>query len=69
MSERACPLPRWPRLARRLHTLGWPLHRLARELGLRPSQVFAFHYGRTEMPAELRRRVERLVGLEPGSLD
>lgn len=69
MSPAACPLPRWPQVASLLGQRGWRAHHLARMLDARPSQVFAYLHGQQEMPRHLRRRLERLLGLNPGSLD
>lgn len=69
MSPAACPLPRWPRLTALLSQRGWRAHHLAKMLDVRPSQVFAYLHGQAEMPGHLRRRLERLLGLTPGSLD
>ena len=65
---RACPLPRWPVLAAALQARGWRVHHLARELGVAPSRLFAMLYRDQPMPEDLRRRTERLLGLEPGIL-
>jgi hypothetical protein len=64
---RACPLPRWPQVARALADRGWLVHHLARLLGQRPSELYAWLYGREEMPHHLRRRLEQILSLEPGS--
>ena len=68
MTPAACPLPRWPHLIHLLAQRGWRVHHLASMLGARPSQVFAYLYGRQDMPRHLRRRAERLLELTPGSL-
>ncbi len=68
-AARACPLPRWPALAGALAVRGWRVHHLARRLEVPPSRLFAMLYGQEPMPPELRRRAERLLHLEPGSLD
>jgi ribosome-binding protein aMBF1 (putative translation factor) len=67
-SPRACPLPRWPAVARELAARGWQAHHLARLLDQRPSQVHSWLYGQEEMPHHLRRRLELVLGLTPGSL-
>jgi ribosome-binding protein aMBF1 (putative translation factor) len=55
-------------LAADLASRGWKVHHLARMLDERPSVVWAWFYGRAEMPHHLRRQAERLLGLAPGSL-
>lgn len=65
---RACPLPRWPQVTAKMAVQGWKVYHLARALNERPSDVWAWLYGRHEMPHHLRRRVERLLGLAGGSL-
>ncbi|MFH1034552.1 MAG: hypothetical protein V1806_08605 [Pseudomonadota bacterium] len=68
MTPAACPLPRWPQISALLERRGWRVHHLARMLDTRPSQLFAYLYGRQEMPRHLRRRAERLLDLTPGGL-
>lgn len=67
-APRACPLPRWPKIVAALESRGQKVHHLARALGERPALVFAWVYGREDMPAEARRAAEKHLGLEPGSL-
>jgi hypothetical protein len=60
---------RWPRVGAALAARGWRVHHLARALGRRPAAVHAWLFGRGEMPPELRRQAERLLGLAAGELD
>jgi hypothetical protein len=66
---RVCPLPRWPLLASALADRGWKVHHLTRLLGERPSVIWAWFYGRAEMPHHAQRQTERLLGLAPGGLN
>ena len=65
MSPASCPLARWPQVQALLRRRGWRAHHLASMLNIGPGRMFAYLYGRQEMPRHLRRQLERLLELAP----
>jgi hypothetical protein len=60
---------RWPQVRSALRARGWRVHHLAGALDQRPATVHAWLFGRAPMPEPARRRAERVLGLDEGSLD